>query len=148
MENPVIAVERAMVTIRRMQTRRTLSRSACADPTVVAVLDAVEGHVDQREPASVSGVASALAVDQPRASRLVARAVADGWLSREADQADGRRASLRLTEAGTNLLAQVHRHRQDVFATAMADWPAERQVTFAQLLTEFVEAYQGVALRR
>ncbi|MFD4429251.1 MarR family transcriptional regulator, partial [Nocardia sp. NPDC058497] len=40
---------------------------------------------------TVSTVAAALAVDQPRASKLVAAAVTAGYLRRVADQSDGRR---------------------------------------------------------
>ena len=87
----VVAVERAMVAIRRSQTRRAMSRVAdgpAIDPSVFGVLDAVDVL---GRPATVSEVGAELGVDQPRASRLVARAVNDGLVARGVDQRDARR---------------------------------------------------------
>ncbi|RSM84537.1 MarR family transcriptional regulator [Kibdelosporangium aridum] len=133
--NPVVAVERAMVAIRRRQTRRALARHMPIDPAVFGVLDAV----DERGPASVTELAPALGVDQPRASRLVARAVDEGFLVRQADQRDGRRALVALTPKGRRQVDAAHQARQRIFAKAMADWSAEERSTFARLLTSFVE---------
>jgi DNA-binding MarR family transcriptional regulator len=149
MSDDVVAVERAMVEIRRLQQRRTLAKVSehrsghRVDPTLTAVVDAVEQHT----PCTVSTVATALAVDQPRASRLVARAVDDGLVARNADQTDGRRTLLRLTRAGTAHAARVHRFRQSLFAEAMADWSPHQVATFARLLTRFVDSYASLAAR-
>jgi DNA-binding MarR family transcriptional regulator len=132
--DPVVLVERAMVAIRRSQSRRALSRHMTVDLAVFPVLDAVE----ERGPSSVTELASALGVDQPRASRLVAKAVDDGLLVRQADQSDGRRSLVSLTASGRKQIDAAHSSRQEVFAGAMADWSAEERVTFARLLTEFV----------
>ncbi|WP_370414946.1 MarR family winged helix-turn-helix transcriptional regulator [Streptomyces fradiae] len=139
------AVERAMVAIRRSQTRRSLGRLAPpdgegrpVDPTLFGVLDAVE----ERDGAcSVSDVAAALGVDQPRASRLVLRAAEEGWLTRAPDPGDARRTLLALTPEGRDRLDRTHRLREEVFARAMADWPAADRVEFARLLTAFVEGF-------
>lgn len=131
---PVVAVERAMVAIRRRQTRRALSRHLPVDPAVFGVLDAV----DDNGPCSVTELAPALGVDQPRASRLVARAVDEGLLARQADQADGRRTLLVLTTSGRRQVDAAHAARQRVFAEAMADWTADDRATFARLLTAFI----------
>ncbi|WAL68195.1 MarR family winged helix-turn-helix transcriptional regulator [Amycolatopsis cynarae] len=129
-------IERAMVAIRRRQSRRALARQMPGDPAVFAVLDAVEAS----GPSSVTEIAAAVGVDQPRASRLVARAVEEGLLARQADQHDGRRSVLRLTAAGRRQLDAGHAARRQAFAAAMADWPAADRTTFARLLTAFVEA--------
>ncbi|NKY85381.1 MarR family winged helix-turn-helix transcriptional regulator [Nocardia veterana] len=140
----VEAIERAMVAIRRSQTRRTLNRLAAKDartpidPTTFDVLDAVEGRADT---ATVGDIAQALGIDQPRASRLVARAVADGLLYRQADQGDGRRVILRLTSGARAALARAHEARQAVFARTTADWTAAERNEFARLLTKFVEDF-------
>ncbi|HET9142138.1 helix-turn-helix domain-containing protein [Actinophytocola sp.] len=142
----VAAVERAMVEIRRLQQRRTLARVSQqrsgdrVDPTLTAVVDAVERH----QPATVSGIAAALGVDQPRASRLVARAVEAGLVERRADQEDGRRTLLRLTRTGTRHAGRVHEFRQSMFAEAMADWSPGQVATFARLLTRFVDSYAAL----
>ncbi|MEV0407887.1 MarR family winged helix-turn-helix transcriptional regulator [Actinoallomurus sp. NPDC050550] len=141
------AVERAMVAIRRSQTRRAMSRlgrdleGVTFDPTVFGVLDAIEG---MGRPCTVTEVAAALDVDQPRASRLVARAVDAGLLVRQADQRDGRRTPVALTDRAREQLDRMHRFRQETFARAMADWPDDDRATFARLLTSFVESFTAL----
>ena len=90
------------------------------------------------EPLGVNGVAEALGVDQPRASKLVAAAVSAGLVRREADQLDGRRTNLALTDAGRERLETVHTFRRRRFAAAMDDWPESDRTAFATLLTRFV----------
>jgi DNA-binding MarR family transcriptional regulator len=153
----VKAVERAMVAIRRSQTRRALTRlaegRADADHTeavsssAVDVLDAIEAAEQAGTPATVSRVAATLNVDQPRASKLVAAAVEAGLVRREADQADGRRAPLVRTERGIALFEELHRFRRSIFATAMSDWTDADRAAFARLLTRFVESLADITTR-
>jgi DNA-binding MarR family transcriptional regulator len=155
------AVERAMVAIRRSQNRRTLARLAAArhgrrsgggrgtaaegpGGAGADVLDIIEEAEQAGGRATVTSVAAALGIDQPRASKLVAAAVAAGLVRREADQADGRRALLVRTPAGRHLSAQAHAFRRQVFGQAMADWPAADRAEFARLLTRFVESLAKV----
>jgi DNA-binding MarR family transcriptional regulator len=150
----VKAVERAMVAIRRSQTRRALTRLAeeqddtdVVGGSAVDVLDAIEAAEQAGTPATVSGVAAALNVDQPRASKLVAAAVEAGLVRREADQADGRRALLVRTEPGTTLSEELHRFRRSIFATVMSDWTDADRAAFARLLTRFVESLAAMTGR-
>lgn len=141
MDESVVAVERAMVAIRRSQSRRALGRLGEGDgidPSVFGVLDAIEGL---GRPATVTEVAARLDVDQPRASRLVARAVAEGLVVRAADQEDGRRTLLTITAGARERLEAVHGLRREVFAAAMAGWSDADRAGFARLLTAFVESY-------
>ena len=143
----VAAIERAMVAIRRSQTRRMLNRLGAKgvrtsiDPTTFGVLDAVEGATDA---ATVSDIARALGIDQPRASRLTARAVADGLLRREADQHDARRVILRLTPNARTALTHARQARQAVFARTTDDWTATERREFARLITKFVDDFDRV----
>lgn len=139
--DPVHEVERAMIAIRRSQTRRVLSRQADADPNSVAVLDVIEECEQAGDDCTVASVRTALSVDQPRASRLVAKAVEDGLVRREADQHDGRRTLLRMTRSGKTTVARVHDVRRRRFAEAMAGWSARDQDTFAKLLSRFMDGY-------
>ncbi|MGW6730518.1 MarR family winged helix-turn-helix transcriptional regulator [Nocardia sp. NPDC055029] len=127
-------IERAMIAIRRRQTRRTL---AADEPSGQAfdVLDVVEAATEP----TVSTVAAALAVDQPRASKLVAAAVTGGYLRRVADQSDGRRSLLVLTESGRDLLDRAHDRRRGAFDRAMAGWSGTDRAAFARLLGRFVD---------
>jgi DNA-binding MarR family transcriptional regulator len=154
-------VERAMVAIRRSQSRRTLARLAAARQGArtggghgtatdgagrasADVLDVIEEAEAAGRPATVTSVAAALGIDQPRASKLVAAAVAAGLVRREADQADGRRAMLVRTPAGQHLSEQAHALRRQVFGEAMAGWPAADRAEFARLLSRFVESLATV----
>jgi DNA-binding MarR family transcriptional regulator len=140
----VAAVELAMVAIRRSQTRRTLARRAGAVSTSgTEVLDVVEAAEETGEPATVTSVAAALNVDQPRASKLVATAVEAGLVRREADQKDGRRALLVRTPAGQRLSAEIHAFQQQTIGAAIEDWPADERAEFARLLTKFVTSFGG-----
>ena len=158
----VETVERAMVAIRRRQNRRALARLAaarqgarpggghstaadCASGASADVLDIIEEAEEAGRPATVTSVAAALNIDQPRASKLVAAAVAAGLVRREADQADGRRALLVRTPAGQHLSAQAHAFRRQVFGEAMADWRAADRGEFARLLSRFVESLATVS---
>ena len=153
-DEDVKAVERAMVAIRRSQTRRALTRLAerrdeadhadVVGSSAVDVLDAIEAAEQAGTPATVSSVAVTLNVDQPRASKLVAAAVEAGLVRREADQADGRRVALVRTERGHTLFEELHRFRRSIFATAMSDWTDADRAAFARLLTRFVESLAGI----
>jgi DNA-binding MarR family transcriptional regulator len=150
MTDAVAAVERAMITIRRAMQRRALGRIAKArglggpDP-VHELLDVVEELAERGEPSTVTALAAALGVDQPRASRLVARAVEQELLRREADQRDGRRAVLVPTTAGQAALDEMHEFRRAVFAEVMAGWTEQDRETFGRLLTEFVRGYGSLS---
>jgi DNA-binding MarR family transcriptional regulator len=137
----IAAIERAMVEIRRLQQRRTLARLSQADPNLAAVTSVVDAIEQNPEQATVSTVGAALGIDQPRASRLVARAVEAGLVTRTADQLDGRRALLALTRRGTEHARSVHRFRQATLTEVMADWTPRQVTTFARLLTRFVDSY-------
>lgn len=144
--NPdVDAVERAVVAMRRRMTRRTFARAAGHGESAAThdVLDVIEAAEETGNPATVSTVATALQVDRPRASRLVAAAVDAGWVVRVADQADGRRAPLARTEAGKAVSGHIHGFRRSMFASAMATWSHDERATFARLLTDFVAQLPG-----
>jgi DNA-binding MarR family transcriptional regulator len=134
----VTAVEAAMVAIRRRQSRRAMARSAGADAADIAVQDVLDAVEAAERPLGITDIADALGVDQPRASRLVAAAVAAGLVRRAADQADGRRSRIALTAAGRERLSLVHAQRRARFAAAMAGWTEAERAGFAELLTRFV----------
>ncbi|AFU04018.1 MarR family winged helix-turn-helix transcriptional regulator [Nocardia brasiliensis] len=133
------AVAAAMVRIRRRQTRGALGRDS---PIPVAVFRALDAVAADPCP-TVTTLAAALGVDQPRASRLVAQAVSLGLLERTADQRDGRRSVLRLTTDGDRAIAVADAGRRSAMAAAMADWTAAERAEFARLLRRFVDALEG-----
>jgi DNA-binding MarR family transcriptional regulator len=140
----VAAIEQAMVAMRRSWSRRSLQRrvaaagsAGTAEAAAFQVLDAIESG-----PLTVNGVADALGVDQPRASRLVARAVEAGLVRRGADPDDGRRSVLALTPRGARALAEGHRARRAAVEAALAGWPDEDRETFARLLRAYVSGWE------
>lgn len=117
-----------------------------ARPALYHVVDVVdEANADGRA-ITVGGVARALGVDQPRASRLVADAVAAGLVRREADAADGRRSVLALTADGRRLQAGAAERRRADLATVLTGWPDGDRQAFARLLSAFVARWNDTAV--
>jgi DNA-binding MarR family transcriptional regulator len=146
----VAAIERAMVVIRRAQVRRGLARLATSrgarsgeharlPDAVFELLDAVDAATTNGGAPTVTEMAAALGIDQPRASRLAAQALDAELLRRSADQADGRRSLLALTTDGRRALDEMHAFRQQVISEATAAWTDEDRAVFAGLLARFVQ---------
>jgi DNA-binding MarR family transcriptional regulator len=89
-------------------------------------------------------VAARLAIDPSTASRLVAEAIRDGYVSRGPSTIDARRSSLHLTAQGAALVEDARRYQRTIFEQITADWSAEEQASFARLLVRFTD---GVAAR-
>jgi DNA-binding MarR family transcriptional regulator len=146
-------IERAMVRIRRSQTRRTIGRVMerelgirfnMAHSFVVDALDETNG-VQGNEP-SVGMVAELLGVDPSRASRMVADAIRGGYVRRVASQVDGRRVRLELTGAGRKLLKTTSSFRRHLFSKVMASWSENDCAEFARLLTKFTQPPRAVGV--
>jgi DNA-binding MarR family transcriptional regulator len=139
------AIEWSMNRIRRSQTRHSLGRRAADergepfDLTHVLVVDALEEGPGDEPGVTVGTVGERLGIDPSRASRVVAAAVAAGYVRRVASQADGRRIHLELTDAGRELAGEVHRFRRAAFARATEGWSAAERDDLARLLGRFVE---------
>jgi DNA-binding MarR family transcriptional regulator len=132
-------IDRALVRIKRTQTRKALGRRAGQ----LAVVDAVEEGPEQPdEEVTVGLIGERLGVDPSRASRAVAGAIRSGLLRRVASQSDARRVGLVVTGAGRDALKQIHRVRHRLIESATADWPERDRRALAALLTRFT---QGLA---
>ena len=104
---------------------------------LVQVLDALEDSDDL----SVTQIGEALSVDQPRASRLVARAVENAYVRRVAHPLDGRRQQIQLTAKGRHILDKVQRHRREAVAAALNDFSETEAQALARLLTRFIDSW-------
>ena len=111
---------------------------ALAHAASFRLLDALEAS---DRPPSVSELAEAIGVDQPRASRLVQAAVDSGHVRREADPADARRSALVLTAAGREVLASARTNRRSAVEAALAGFSEQETADFARLLSRFVAAW-------
>lgn len=107
----------------------------------VRMLEALEVAESDGRSLSVSGVAEAIGVDQPRASRLVQEGVERGVVRRVPDPSDARRALIQLTKAGHAQLEELRTHRRSAVETALAGFSPEEARTFAELFDRFVRAW-------
>ncbi|WP_249776561.1 MarR family winged helix-turn-helix transcriptional regulator [Leifsonia sp. C5G2] len=107
----------------------------------VRMLEALEAADAEGSSLSVSGVAAAIGVDQPRASRLVQEGVERGLVRRVPDPSDARRALIQLTASGREQLTELRTHRRSAVETALAGFTPEEARTFAELFDRFVRAW-------
>jgi DNA-binding MarR family transcriptional regulator len=96
------------------------------------------GSLRERDGLSVSEVADAVGVDQPRASRLVNDAAERGLVTRRPDDRDARRSVVQLTDAGRALLESVESRRRSAVAAALTGFTPEEAAIFAALFARFV----------
>lgn len=146
-DDAFLAIERALVQIRRSQTRRALGRPLLGavaahlgielDFGTISVVDAVEEPTAPGVEVTVSLVAERLGLDASRASRLVRTAEAAGLVRREASHDDGRRIHLTLTDLGQRVFEVEQDVRQAHIAERIVGWSADDRRTFADLFTRF-----------
>jgi DNA-binding MarR family transcriptional regulator len=158
--DPIALIEHALMTMRRDQLARRLQRRGPRGPGGLhgrhggpkhgihgpdrslggaarfRMLDALESGAR-----TVSELADATGVDQPRASRLVADAAERGLLRRGVDPNDARRAVIELTDAGRAHLTDAHQTRRAAVESALSGFSADETVQFAALLDRFVGAW-------
>ena len=143
-------VDRAMVRIRRSQSRRTIGHlmRQRLGPHInlgnIAVADALQelAETGDQEP-TIGRMAERLGIDPSRASRMTAGAIRVGFVKRIASQSDGRRSHLELTSEGLKALGTTRRFRTSFFAHLMSDWSARDCAEFAKLLIRFTESLPG-----
>lgn len=92
-------------------------------------------------PLSVSEIADVIGVDQPRASRLVQAAVAEGHVRREANEADARRTDIVLTDQGRTVITKFRGARTDAVATALDGFTPEERAQLAALLSKLAASW-------
>ena len=158
--DPIALIEHALMTMRRDQQARRLQRRGPGGPGGLhgrhggpkhgihgpdrslggaarfRMLDALESGAR-----TVSELADATGVDQPRASRLVADAAERGLLRRGVDPTDARRAVIELTDAGRAHLTDAHQTRRAAVESALSGFSADETAQFAALLDRFVDAW-------
>ncbi|GAA3713121.1 MarR family winged helix-turn-helix transcriptional regulator [Nonomuraea antimicrobica] len=103
----------------------------------ILVVEAV--HTSARDEPTVGTVAHQLGLDHSGASRMVKDAVDAGYLARATSEHDRRRASLRLTERGHDLLAGSRAWQVDAFAELTASWDEQDRRRFAGYLRRLAD---------
>jgi DNA-binding MarR family transcriptional regulator len=132
----------ALFRLVRFWSRRWAAGSAQHGDAHVAhilVLEAVEaasagGSGTRSGSAAIGDVASELGVDRSNASRMLADAVAAGFVTKTASPDDARRTVLGITPAGRSLLDAARAWQEDMFSRLVADWPRQDARRFAGYL--------------
>lgn len=143
-EDALSKIDRAMVRIRRDQSRHTLGRlmqrklGQRLNLAHIFVADALDEMCESGDAQpSVGKVAERLGTDPSRASRMVASAIRSRLVKRIASQLDGRRTHLELTDDGRNALAAARQFRIKFFSNLMGNWSDHDCAEFAKLLIRF-----------
>lgn len=110
------------------------ARQSDAHVAHVLVLEAIEAVGAAGGRAAIGDVATELGLDRSNASRMLADAVAAGFVTKAASQDDARRTVLGITPAGRSLLDAARDWQRNVFAQLVADWPAHDARRFAGYL--------------
>lgn len=92
-------------------------------------------------PLSVSEIADAVGVDQPRASRLVQQAAQMGLVRREADADDARRTRVALTDNGLAIVRGFRGERRTAIDSALASFTDAERAELARLLTKLADSW-------
>jgi DNA-binding MarR family transcriptional regulator len=95
-------------------------------------------------PMRVTDLAEVKQADPSTISRQVAQLVKAGLARREADPVDGRASRLAVTEAGLTACQRLHEARHALLSKALADWPPERILAFADLFAEFNSSVEAL----
>lgn len=93
--------------------------------------------------ASVSELAAAIGVDQPRASRVVADCVDRGLVTRSTDPTDARRSVIALTDDGRTVIDERRRERRAAVEQALDGFTPAERTQLAELLARFVAGGRG-----
>ena len=109
-----------------------------AGPARLRLLEALSAA---SQPLSVSEIAEAIGVDQPRASRLVQQAVEMGLARREVDPDDARRTRVVLTGDGAKVVRGFRGDRRDAVARALEGFSEQERADLARLLTRLADAW-------
>ena len=91
------------------------------------------------DPLSVSEIAEAVGVDQPRASRLVQQGVERDLVRREADPDDARRTRIALTDAGIRVARGAKGERRQELSRALDAFTEDERTELARLLNKLAD---------
>ncbi|MEV0385736.1 MarR family winged helix-turn-helix transcriptional regulator [Nonomuraea sp. NPDC050643] len=100
----------------------------------ILVLEAIDAASSRLGEVSVTDVAHELGLDRSGASRMISEAVRHGCVVRASSEQDGRRATLTITPAGTEILTGAHAYQEEVFARLTSTWDTQDTTRLAAYL--------------
>lgn len=107
---------------------------------LITIARAVAGvGVDAQKP-TVGYVATHMALDPSRASRIVSDLVGRGYVIREASQKDARRTILDVTDQGWDLLRAFMQSKWTILANVFEEWTEEEVEIFSRLFQRYIVA--------
>lgn len=149
-DTTMASLDHALLELRRLVNRPGYRRRLLGplgrriELSTVRVLHAV----DQADgPPSIGDVASTLVIDPSTASRLVDQRVSEGLLERTSDPADRRRAVLRLTAAGRELLVELADSRREMLTEVTSGWTDDDRLQLENLLERLVLGFRQLEER-
>jgi DNA-binding MarR family transcriptional regulator len=149
--DPVVAIERAIAELRRSGPRARPTPGPQGHPwhgkgrhehpfSTMARYRLLSQLDRLGSAASVTDLAAAIGVDQPRASRVVADCAARGLVERTTDPNDARRTLVTLTDAGRAVLEERRRERRAAVERSLDGFTPDERAQLAALLARFVAA--------
>jgi DNA-binding MarR family transcriptional regulator len=105
----------------------------------ILVVEAVDTTGNGPGEATIGTVAHQLGLDHSGASRMVRDAVAAGYLVRADSEHDRRRACLRLTDSGRDLLTGSRQWQRRVFTELTSTWDQQDREQFSAYLRRLTE---------
>ncbi|WP_107469580.1 MarR family winged helix-turn-helix transcriptional regulator [Streptomyces mangrovisoli] len=117
--------------------RRARASAGRMHPELSLVSYTLLGHLEERGGCRATDLAAHYALDKSTVSRQVAALERAGLVARRVDPDDHRVQVLDLTEAGREILSQVHDSRRAAFRERLSGWPPEDLTRFATYLTRY-----------
>lgn len=109
---------------------------------------AVLGTVIERGPLRMTELADASRMHPAALTRQVNALVADGYLERRADPADGRASVVVVTSAGRGAFRRVQNTNDEIMAEQLQEWTTEDLVDLADRLERLVKDLRSPAAER
>jgi DNA-binding MarR family transcriptional regulator len=92
-----------------------------------------------RPEVTVTDIAVELGLDQSGASRMITRAVEQGYLATRPSSTDARRRTIGVTRHGAALLDAAHAWQDSVFATLTDDWTDAERASFHRAMLRLLD---------
>jgi DNA-binding MarR family transcriptional regulator len=135
-----VTADAAVETIQREMTvfaRRARASAGRMHPELSLVSYTLLGHLEDAGGCRATDLAAHYSLDKSTVSRQVSALERAGWIDRRMDPEDHRVQVLQLTEAGTEILAQVTRSRRTAFRERLTGWSGEDLARFASYLLRY-----------
>ncbi|WP_456844529.1 MarR family winged helix-turn-helix transcriptional regulator [Cellulomonas sp. P5_C6] len=133
-DDAVVAVETQVALLLRLADRSRRATTRLASTLERSAYLALR-LLDTTGPAGINEIADHLRLDASTVTRQVLAMEAAGYVTRERDVHDGRRAVVTMTPAGAAALAETRAARADVYADVLSDWSDDERRQLAVLLT-------------